>query len=430
MKRILLIIYFSVVCCACLRAQSTTTSFMAEGIKVIFKPTTKNVTNIRIYFRGGVTNYPAAQAGIENIALAATTKCGTNKYRAAAYRDTADKYGVLLSGFSFNDYGYIQVNCISKYFDIGWDLFAEAALNPTFESEQLDLLKKQALANIAKTELDPVNLLGEMQMKRVFSGTAYESTPIGTEATVSALTATEVAKYYHSILKKDKIFIVAVGNITKQELYEKIVSAFYNLPASTHEDAELKPLVWTGTTLVKQQRKLPIDYVIGAIPSPDFTSVDYVPFRLAVAGLGGNVYQALRTGMHLSYDPSAAVMQYKMPFAYMYASTKNPKDAILQMMTVLKNIQVYGYNEEWLQHLKSTFITQSFVNDQNSAQITNNLGLAEILGNWQYSDDLPQLVNMVTVEQVNRVINLYATGIKWTYLGNMDDIEDLRLPAY
>ena len=67
--------------------------------------------------------------------------CGTSKYSATAFKDTSDKYDILLSGFSTYDYGYIQVNCVSKYFNKAWDFFSESVLNPAFEGERAGALK-------------------------------------------------------------------------------------------------------------------------------------------------------------------------------------------------------------------------------------------------------------------------------------------------
>jgi hypothetical protein len=52
------------------------------------------------------------------------------------------------------------------------------------------------------------------------------------------------------------------------------------------------------------------------------------------------------------------------------------------------------------------------------------------LGDWHYADDLPKLVQMVTVDQVNMALNTYISGLKWTYLGNTDAIEGFKPPAY
>jgi len=68
-------------------AQTSATSFTVSGIKVILKPTNKEVIDVNMYYRGGVANYPKTQAGLENLVLAATTEAGTKKYDANAFKD-------------------------------------------------------------------------------------------------------------------------------------------------------------------------------------------------------------------------------------------------------------------------------------------------------------------------------------------------------
>jgi hypothetical protein len=52
------------------------------------------------------------------------------------------------------------------------------------------------------------------------------------------------------------------------------------------------------------------------------------------------------------------------------------------------------------------------------------------MGGWQYADDLPQLINMATVEQVNRALSFYILGLRWNYLGNTEIIEGAKIPSY
>src|SRR5687768_7704299 len=81
-------------------AQTKATSFNVDGIKVILKPTQKQIINISMYYRGGVANYPAEKAGIENLALAAATDCGTKKFNKDAFKDREDAFGVEVTGSS------------------------------------------------------------------------------------------------------------------------------------------------------------------------------------------------------------------------------------------------------------------------------------------------------------------------------------------
>src|SRR5437588_1730880 len=124
-------------------AQSETTSFNVDGIKVIYKPTQKNIINLRIYYRAGVSDYPASKAGIESFAIEATTQCGTKKYTGNEFKDIADKYSILIGGSSMEDYGYLQLNTMTAYFNNGWDLFTEAVMNPAFNESDVALLKNK-----------------------------------------------------------------------------------------------------------------------------------------------------------------------------------------------------------------------------------------------------------------------------------------------
>jgi predicted Zn-dependent peptidase len=430
MKRKILWVCFMMACVCSARAQTTTTSFNVNGIKVIFKPTQKKVVNIRIYFRGGISNYKPEQAGLENMATQAAVSCGTNKYAANALRDTAEKYGVLLSAQSSYDFSYIQLNCISTYFNQGWDLFSETVNQPVFDETELSLLKTKAVNGIRRAASDPNSRLFDLQMKAAFENTPYATDPIGTEQTVGGFSAADLKSYYKTLLNKQKIFIVAVGNLDKQDLYEKILYAFDHIPSVPYMPEAFKVSVNTDSKLVTEQRNLEVAYVGAVMPAPEFTSADYVPFRLAMAGFGGNLYRSLRSQYHLSYDPWQNVVACRIPVAMLGASSNNPKMVMQVMMRELKAVQNGGYSDEWLQHLKNIYIASSYFADQSSAAVTENLGRAEILGNWQYADDLPQLVNMVTVEQVNRVINYYIPGLRWAYLGNLDAIEGFKPPAY
>ncbi|MEO6520910.1 MAG: pitrilysin family protein [Mucilaginibacter sp.] len=430
MKKILLttIVLFAVL--TSIQAQSETTSFDVGGIKVIFKPTQKNVINIRVYFRGGVTNYSSDKAGIEDLALEATTQCGTQKYSANAFRDTCEKYGVLMYGNSSYDYGYIQVNCISKYFNKSWDLFTQALFSPTFNAADVSLLKTKAIATIRRYDTNPENRLTKLEMRNAFATTPYKTDPGGTEETVNAFTADDLKNYYQGLLNKQRMFIVVVGNLTKQELYERILKSFDHIKSEPYTTPELITPDFNDNKLMVDRRDLKINYVGAIMNAPDFSSHDFMPYRLAIAGLSGNLYSHIRSSQGLSSDPSAMTYLNKMPYTVMDASTNDPQRVMMIMMNTLKSIQRTGYQEEWLQHIKNSYIIGNYINGQSASQITNSLGLAEILGNWHYADDLPQLVNMVTVEQMNYVINRYIIGMRWNYVGNVSAIEGFVVPKF
>ena len=430
MKRLLLILIVLSTGFNALLAQSTTTSFTVDGIKIIYKPSVKKIINVRVYFRGGVTNYPITKAGIENLALDATTQCGTKKYSADAFRDTCEKYGISMFGSSGYDAGFIQLNCIAKYFNVGWDLFTDAVNNPVFDASKTDLLKGRILASIKSHYSKANNNLSDVLMKSAFANTPYAINPTGNEQTIAGITADDLKDYYNKILNKSQIFIVVVGNINKDEIYEKILAAFTNIKSAPYTIPNLTAPPLIDNKLLSQSQDIKTNYVGAVMNAPEFTSPDFVPFTLALNGLSGNLYAYLHSSQGLSFDPVANTWQLRMPVSVMTASSTNPQQVMLAMLTVLKQVQTKGYDDEWLQHIKNGYITTSYINEQSTAEITNSLGRAEILGNWQYDDDLPQLVNMVTVEQLNKVINYYIKGLRWGYVGNVDVLAGFKPPVY
>ena len=70
--------------------------------------------------------------------------------------------------------------------------------------------------------------------------------------------------------------------------------------------------------------------------------------------------------------------------------------------------------------MKSSFITSNYMKLQSSSAITGNLGQAEILGGWQYFENLPTMLEQVTPQQINQAMQKYPIGVRWSYLGDIE----------
>jgi len=399
-------------------AQVGTSSFYVDGIKVIFKPTVKEMVNARVYFKGGVSNYPASKAGIENFALSATTECGTKKYSGDAFRDTADAYSINIGSESTYDYGDIQMQCISKYLNQGWDLFAQAVVNPVFDAGQLELLRNKVQAGVSQMQSDPDKYIEHLTIKNAFDGTPYAIDPNGNDETLSKFTAADLQAYYKSILNKNQMFIVVAGKITKQELIAKVHASFANLPSRPYVPPVYKTPVWNDYKVLAEKRDISTNYINAIMNAPQVSSPDFVPFELGISVLSGSLFSDLRTQLNLSYDPGADVVERKMPYSTMSVSTTKPKQAVDELVKVLKLVKQYGVSVEGLKQLKSSYITTNYIKQQSTSAVTGNLGEAEIYTGWETAELLPDMIDKVTVAQIDAALNKYIAGLRWTYLGN------------
>lgn len=402
-----------------LAAQSNAQKFTVDGIEIIMKPTVKDIINVSVYYRGGVTNYAAEKAGIENLALAGAPECGTKSFSKDAFKNKADKFGINVYGSSTYDYGMIGLNCISKYFNEGWSLLAEAVRNPVYNEKDFDLLKKQILAGIKNADADPDSKITKMAVTSTFENTPYATDPVGETNTVNDLSAREIKDYYYNILlNKNRMFIVVVGKISKEEFTSKIKKAFGDIPSKTYTSFAYHTPEITSNSVNIEPRKLATNYIIGVVNAPLFTSADYAANSLAVSAFSENLFTEIRTKRNLSYAPYAVSVRLKMPYNYMYVSTTDPKASVEVMVNEINRILTKGFSEKEFQDTRNLYITSNYLKEESTDRMAASLGRGEILGNWKMDEEFIGKIQKTTPADMTNVFKKYIKGINWNYLGD------------
>ena len=402
-----------------------TSSFNVDGIKVIYKPTLKNIVNISVYFRGGVTNYTGEKAGIEKLAVEAAVECGNAKYSKDDFKDKSDLFGIELTEGASLDNAKIGLNCLTKYFNEGWDLLAEAVTEPIYNENAFEKLKQKTIGLLKQSEGNPDYRLRTMAVQNAFAGTSYAINPDGTESTLASITAAEAKDYYFkTLLNKSRIFIVVVGNIPKEEITAKISAAFASVPTLGYQPHVTEAPKFFHNTVNVEERSIATNYIIGIMNAPAYTSPDFMPYRLAISELHGWLFYEIRTKRNLSYAPDAGVHDLLLPYSYVYVSTTNPEAAVEVMTNVINNEQQSSIARKSLDEIKALYITGSYRRDESTDAIADNLGMSEVLGNWEIAEQMPEMVRKTTRNEMSRVFKKYITGIRWTYLGDKQKADE------
>jgi len=402
-----------------LAAQSKAQKFTVDGIEVILKPTVKDIINVSVYYRGGVTNYDAEKAGIENLALAGAPECGTKLFSKDAFKDRADQYGVNVYGSSTYDYGVIGLNCISKYFNEGWSLLADAVKNPVYNEKDFDLLKQKAISGIKNSDGDPDSKITKMAVANTFKNTPYAIDPTGEVNTVNTLSSTEIKDYYYNtLLNKNRMFIVVVGKISKEDITSKIKKAFGDIPSKAYAPFAYHTPEITSNSLNIEPRKLATNYIIGVVNAPLYTSADFAANSLAVSAFSENLFTEIRTKKNLSYAPYAISIRQQMPYSYMYVSTTDPKASVEIMVNEINRILTKGFSEKEFIDTRNLYITSNYMKEESTDRMAAALGKGEILGNWKMDEEFIGKIQKTTPADMTNVFKKYIKGINWNYLGD------------
>ncbi|MBD0377319.1 MAG: insulinase family protein, partial [Flavisolibacter sp.] len=112
-----------------------------NGVKVIVQPSGNDILVIQTIIRGGVQNYPADKAGIENLALTALTECGTANNDKNSFKNKLDKVSARINGSTNMDYATINMNCIKNDFETVWPLYVDAITKPRFDPKEFERIR-------------------------------------------------------------------------------------------------------------------------------------------------------------------------------------------------------------------------------------------------------------------------------------------------
>ena len=400
-------------------AQNNTNEFSVNGLKVILRQTQKETLVMSMYFRGGSSNYTAANAGIESLALSGIIECGTEKYPASVFNDLTDEYGLHLGGDAGNDFGVVKLGCISRYKDEAWKLFASAIASPKFEPQKFALLKEQKINELRAQLSNPDDRLKWLAQGFAFATTPYAINPDGTEASLRSLSRDAVKDYYfNTLLNRKRMFLVVAGNITQEDLEKKINEAFAGIPTKAWEQAPIENPLFTQELNTIEGRPIATNYVAGILNAPGINSPGYPAFRLAVTILNSALFDVIRTNRQLSYAPYASLSEGRISYVTMYASTTQPGETVRIMRMLLSYLKNQTYSDALVENVRKGYLLSYLKHQESMGEIADQLGNAEIMGDWHLAENLAARMRVVSATDIREVLNAYAKNIVWAYIGD------------
>lgn len=402
----------------------------AGGIKVLFKPSTKDIVSARLFIRGGTANYTKEKEGIESLALAVATEGGTTKHDMTAFGTAKEKIGAEIGFSSDYDYSQVSVSCVSTYWNASWDLFTEVINQPLLDAKGFDLIKDRMVSGAKEREADPDSYVEEKSMQLSYAGRNYAKIPGGTVKSLEALTLADIQGHFRKVVNKNNVFLVVVGNMTEADVVAKVTAAFSGMPAGTVSPGEPKVEIQPGVTI--ENRDIATNYIHGTMSLPALSDPDAVPMRVAMAIMGDKFFLELRTKRSLTYAPQAYfnTSPSKNPNAVFYASSTKPKEALQVMIDQINDVKNNGFKEKDLKDKKEEFLTGFYSRLETNDAQSISIGANEIAGSWKNFESFMGNVEKVTVADMNRVFKKYSNSINWMYLGKEAEVskEDFKQP--
>ena len=396
---------------------------MVDGFKVIYKPTSNQIVSVRLFIKGGTSNYTKEQEGIENLMLDLITTSGTTKYPKSEYNRLLDKMGSTIGGNSGLDFGNIALNCVNRNFENSWAIFDEVINAPIFDEAEFKKQREAMVSNIQQEKSDPDAYLTEMAMNDAFANLNYDKNTNGSEESLNKLSLEDLKNHYKKVMNKKQTFLVVVGKIDKAQLIEKVKKLTKSMPEGNYVPAKQTMLTINKSTLNTEERKIATNYIRGVMNGAAYGTDEQYAMQLAFGILQDRLFDEIRTNRSLSYAPAAFYQTNINPCSNVYVTTTDPDQAVQVIIDEIKKIKTVGFSEQEIENQKSSYVTTYYMGLETNAAQSQGLGINEVKGSYKNFNDFITNINKVPAKEVNAVVKKYLTGIRWSYLGDLTKVK-------
>lgn len=367
--------------------------------------------SLRYAFDGGSSQDPVGKEGLANF-LTAMMDEGAGDIKSEDYQERMEDIAMRMSYDDSKDSLYGSFETLTKNRDKAVELLKLSVQKPRFDTDAVERIKQQLLANLAYADKDPDKVAIREWYAQAFPKHPYGRSATGTAETVSKITRDDLVAYHKNNFARDNLKVVAVGDINAAELGKLLDDVFGGLPAK----ADLAPVAQTAPVKGGSQKIVEMGvpqsvavFGMGAMPrkDPDFITAFVVNHILGGGGFSAKLMEEVREKRGLAYS----VYTYLQP--YQHASilvgsvaTKNASmaESLKIIRSEMKKMADNGPTAEDLQAAKD-YLTGSYALrfDTNSKIASQLLGLMQEGFGPDYVENRNAMINAVTLADAKRV---------------------------
>lgn len=393
--------------------------FDVNGLKVIIKrrPGAPTVS-AGLFIRGGVRNQTANTAGIESLMLSTATEA-SKKFPRDLLRKELSKMASSIGAGSNEDFSVISLNSTRPNFDRTWEIFTDAVMNPSFTSEDFNLVRDKILTALRNESISPDSALDALQDKVIYANHPYSNSPNGTPETIAAFKLEDIRAYHKKVMQTSQLLLVIVGDVDATVLQKRIADSFGKLPRGDYKETPLPQLSFDKPSLDITNRTIETNYVKGIFAAPSLSSPDYYAMRVAMTLLQSKVINEIRNKRQLSYAPNAEMEDDAANTANIYVTANDANQSVFLMLKEIEAMRDNGVEEDEFTGLPGYFLTTYFIKQETNASQVAELARYELIGGgWRNSLTFIDKMLAVTPQDVQAVAQKYMKNIRFVVIGN------------
>lgn len=365
---------------------------------------------IEIMFDGGAALDVEGKRGATNLMMALLEE-GSGDLDARGFQEAREALAASFDFDAYDDSVTVSAVFLTENRDEAVALLRQALINPRFDEDAIERVGAQVQSIIRADAQDPSDIAGATFDAAAFGGHPYGSSINGTSESVAGLTQDDLFEAHRNAFANSRVHVGAAGDISAEELGDLIDSLLGDLP---QDGAALPPRVEFGleggVTVVPYDTPQSVALFGHAgieRDDDDFFAAFILNEILGGSGVQSRLMQQVREERGLTYGIYTYLVPKDMSEIYL-GQVASANETIAEAIEVVRDewalMAEQGVTQEELDAAK-TYLTGSYpLRFDGNADIAGILvGMQAVGLPTEYVADRNDLVNAVTLEDVNRV---------------------------
>ncbi|MCP3676037.1 MAG: insulinase family protein [Deltaproteobacteria bacterium] len=388
---------------------------LENGITLIVKEERNNPT-VAIYatLPGGLRFERSETNGLGNFISKMLTR-GAGEMDATAFAEEVEGMAGGVSGFSGRNTFGISGKFLSRHFDRGMGLVADALLDPLFPTVEIEKVRKDVLSAIKREEDNLPRFAFKLLQRDLYRKHPYGMPLMGTSESVAAFNRNDMVSHYETIVVPERMVITVVGDVDRATAERRITELFGSLTRRADGLPELlveasKEVVSSvGATRESAQVNIGIGFLGTTVKSGDRYPLEVLVEILSAQS--GRLFTALRDEKSLAYSVSAFSrpgVERGLLGLYIGSAPEKQEAAVEGLLAELRKVMRDGVGEEELARAKGAIIGGYEIGLQKNSSQASEMANDELftLGYDEFKR-YPEKIERVTAEDVLKVARKY-----------------------
>jgi zinc protease len=388
---------------------------LANGARLVVRerPGAPSVS-VGFYLDGGRSRESSANAGITQLTVGALRR-GAGAMDGEELDRSFEFLGTALGSAVTPDALGVDLDVLSANLAPALALLAEVVLHPTFPEAGVDEERALQLAAVRRAFDSSTQRPQALALAELWPTHPYGLPAAGTEDSVGALSAADLAAWWKSHLAAEEATIVVVGDVAADAARDLVERAFAELPrrGATRPVVRQPAPPPTRTELV-EYRDRKQSAIVMAFAGPPPTDPEAARLELlqnVTSGLAGTLFAELRGRRSLAYTVYAGYRPCRaggLALAYLATEAAKENEAREALLAELRRLATDGFSESDLATAKSSMAGSTRIDLQTNGQIRDELARDALFG-----VGLDATAKRLAIAQATTLAELRATAARW-----------------